>query len=131
MQHIKELAKERKRKRNLKDSDSDRNIIQEPEEPGWDSSEVEEDVTAIGLLQRSAGSVSNESDLEESEDDELEDVLVSEGEELEEVDESAFGRLMASAESSQGMCGFLSACCQCTSGWKHEPPSCGKQGVLR
>ena len=97
MQHIKELAKERKRKRNLNDSDSDRNIIQEPEEPGWDSSEVEEDVTAVGLLQQSAGSVSNESDLEESEDDELEDVLVSEGEELEEVDESAFGRLMASA----------------------------------
>ena len=35
------------------------------------------------MLQRSAGSVSNESNLEESEDDELEDVLVSEGEELE------------------------------------------------
>ena len=43
---IKELAMERKRKRNLKDSNSDRNIIQESEEPGWDSSEVEEDVTA-------------------------------------------------------------------------------------
>ena len=58
------------------------------------SAQVEEDVTAIGLLQQSAGAESDESD--ESED-ELEDVLVSEGEELEEVDESAFGRLMASA----------------------------------
>ena len=78
-QLMRELAKERKKKRNLKDSDS--KTIQE--EHGWESSEVEEDVTAIGLLQQSAGAESDESD--ESED-ELEDVLVSEGEELEEVD---------------------------------------------
>ena len=46
----------------------------------------------------SAGLLSDDSD--ESED---EDVLVSEGEELEEVDESAFGRLIASA-AEQSRC---------------------------
>ena len=80
--HIRELAKERKRKHHLKDSD--RKIIQE--EHGWESSEVEEDATPIRLQQQCAGSVSDES--KDSEDDGLEDVLVSEGEELEEVDES-------------------------------------------
>ena len=66
------------------------------EERGWESSKKEEDVTAIGLLQRSGGlgSVPESSESDESEDDE---VLVSEGEELENFDESAFGRLMASA----------------------------------
>ena len=87
---MRELAKERNKKGKLKNSDS--KIIQE--EHGWESSKVEEDVTAIGLLQQSAGAESDEPD--ESED-ELEDVLVSEGEELEEVDESPFGKLMASA----------------------------------
>ena len=54
----------------------------------------DEDITAIGLLQRSADSVSHESDGSESdlEDDE---VLVS-GEE-DQVDESAFGKLIMSA----------------------------------
>lgn len=47
-------------------------------------------------LQQNAGSVSDE-----SEEPENEDVLVSEGEELEEVGESAFGKLMAALWSSQ------------------------------
>ena len=51
--------------------------------------EVEEDATAIGLL---AGQQSAASDSEDEED-----VLVSDGEEIREVDESAFGRLMAIA----------------------------------
>ena len=67
---MRELAKERKKKRDLKDLD--RGVMQE--EYGWESPGVEEGVTAIGLLQRSAGSV--------SEDDEPKDVLISEGEEL-------------------------------------------------
>lgn len=54
-------------------------------------SKAEEGVTAIELLQRSAGSVSDES--EESDDDELQDVLLS----GERFDELAFERLMASA----------------------------------
>ena len=54
-------------------------------------SRAEEGVTAIKLLQRSAGEVSDES--EESDDDELEGVLVS----GEKFDELAFERLMASA----------------------------------
>ena len=71
-----------------------RNFRKLREERGWESSEEEEDITVIGLQQRtrSAGSVSDESD--ESEDDE---VLVNEGEEQEEVDESAFEKLMTSA----------------------------------
>ena len=70
------------------------------EERGWESSDEEEDITAIGLLQpertRSADSVSasDKSNNSESEDDE---VLVSEEEELEEVDESAFEKLIKSA----------------------------------
>ena len=51
-QHMRELAKERKRKRDLKGSD--RKIIQDSEEHWWESSEVEGGVAAIGLLQRSA-----------------------------------------------------------------------------
>ena len=47
------------------------------EERGWESSGEEEDITAIGLLQRSAGPTPCE-----PEDDE---VLVSEGEEPEEA----------------------------------------------
>ena len=57
-----------------------------------ESSGEEEGITAIRLLQRSANSASDEPS--ESEDD---GVLMGEGEELEEIDESAFGRLMASA----------------------------------
>ena len=67
------------------------------EERGRESSEEEEDIAAIGLLQRtrSADSVSasDESDNSESEDGE---VLVREVE-LEEVDESAFEKLIKSA----------------------------------
>ena len=72
------------------------------EERGLGSSEEGKDITAIGLLQRSADLVSSGSD--ESEDDGM---LVSEGEELEEIDESGFGKLLT---SSQGMYGFLSVC---------------------
>ena len=70
------------------------------EERGWEPSEEEEDITAIGLLQkaqtRSADlvSTSNESDNSESEDDE---VLVSEEEEVEDVDESTFEKLINSS----------------------------------
>ena len=66
------------------------------EERGWESSEGEEDITAIGLLQRararSADSVSAsaKSGNSESEDE----VLVSEEEEVEEVYESAFEKLV-------------------------------------
>ena len=64
-------------------------------EHGCESPEVEKDVTALGLLQGSAGSDQERaSDSEESENGE---VLVSEGEELEEVDESPSRKLMASA----------------------------------
>ena len=87
-----EITKERERKRKVRK-------IQEERGCG-ESSEVEEDVTAVGLLpdQQSAGLFSDDSD--ESED---EDVLVSEVEELEGVDESAFGRLVASA-AEQSRC---------------------------
>ena len=63
------------------------------EERGWESSEEEEDVTAIGLLQleRSADSADEP---DESENDE---VLVSEGEDQEEVEESAFEKLIIGA----------------------------------
>ena len=83
-QFLKAIAVERERQRKVRKMQ---------EERGWESSEEEEDVTAIGLLQpkRSADSA-DESD--ESEDDE---VLVSEGEEQEEVDESAFEKLIMSA----------------------------------
>ena len=47
-----------------------------------ESSDEEEDVTAIGLIQGNANS-----EFDESDDDE---VIVSEGEELEQVNESAF-----------------------------------------
>ena len=62
---------------------------------GWGSSEVEKDVTAPALLQRSAV----DSDSEQISDSESvnDEVLVSEGGELEEVDESAFGKLVAGA----------------------------------
>ena len=79
----KEIARERERKRKIRK-------IQE--ERGWVSSEEEEDVVAIGLLQ---GNHDADLSSDESEDDE---VLVSEGEELEEVDESAFEKLMASVQ---------------------------------
>ena len=88
-QSVREVTKERERQRKIRK-------IQE--ERGWESSSEEEDITAIGLLQRtwSADSVSasDESDNSESEDDEM---LVSEEEELEEVDESAFEKFMKSA----------------------------------
>jgi len=79
------MVKERERQRKIR-------ILQEtksrrtPEhhEHGWASS----DITATGLIQ---GGV-------DSEDDELEDeVLVNEAEELEQVNESAFARLMATS----------------------------------
>ena len=90
-QAIKEVTKERERQRKIRKMQ---------EERGWESSEEEEDVTAIGLLQRtrSADSVSA-SDESDNSDAELEDdeVLVSEEEEMEEVDESAFEELIKSA----------------------------------
>ena len=84
----------RSNRERTKEREGKRKVRKIQEECGWESPEVEEDVTAIGLLpgQQNAGSVSDESD--ESED---EDVLPSEVEESEEVDESAFERLMASA----------------------------------
>ena len=65
------------------------------------ASEVGDDVTALGLLQKSgAGS---ESDME-SEESKNGEVLLSEGEEQEEVGGSAFRKLMASAvEQSRRM----------------------------
>ena len=90
---IREVTKERERKRKIRKMQ---------EERGWESSEEEEDVTAIGLLQRArtrnadSESTSDESTSgnSESEDDE---VLVSEEEEVEEVDESAFEKLINSS----------------------------------
>ena len=66
------------------------------EERGWEPSEEEEDIAAIELLQRSrsADSAPDGSDDSESEDDE---VLVSQEEELAEVDESAFEKLIKRA----------------------------------
>ena len=66
-----------------------------------------EDVIASALLQRSAA----DSDSEQISDPESEndEVLVSEGEELEEVDESAFGKLMAGAVE-QSKCVWLLKC---------------------
>ena len=94
---IKEVTKERERQRKARK-------IQE--ERGWESSEVEEDVTALGLLQRSgAGSASNLESASEDSESEIDEVLVSEGEEQEEVDESAFGKLMAGAVE-QSRCVF-------------------------
>ena len=91
-QSIREVVKERERQRKIRKMQ---------EERGWESSDEEEDVTAIGLLQpertRNADSVSasdkSDNSESESEDDE---VLVSEEEELEEVDESAFEKLIKS-----------------------------------
>ena len=52
-----------------------------------------EDATALGFLRRSGAGSASVLEPEESEND---GVLESEGEEQEEVDESAFGKLMAS-----------------------------------
>ena len=88
---IREVTKERERQRK---------VMKVQKERGWESSEKQVDITAIGLLRRaqtrSADSVStsDESDNSESEDDE---VLLSEVEEVEEVDESAFEKLMNSS----------------------------------
>ena len=68
--------------------------MQGQEDSGWESSEVEEDVTALGLFQR--GEAGSASDLE-SEESENDEVLISEGEEQEEVDESTFEKLTADA----------------------------------
>jgi hypothetical protein len=90
-QFLKRLANQREAQRKIRkilhENDTSYNNAQDH---GWDSEEKEDqDAVAIGLIQESAGSESDE-----SEDD---DVIVSEGEELEQVDESAFGLLMASA----------------------------------
>ena len=84
------MVKEREQKRK-------RQNIEREEERGWEFSEEEEDVTAIGLVQSECPAPD---EFDESEDDE---VVVSEGEEVEEVDESAFVRLMASA-AEQSRC---------------------------
>ena len=65
---------------------------------------MEEDVTAPGLLQKSTDQERVDSSSGESWDDE---VLVSEAEELEEIDESAFAKLMASAVEQPGCVRFL------------------------
>ena len=73
---VKEMVKERERQRKIRKlQESESRSIQER---GWVSSEDEEDVTAIGLIQVGADSESDESD-----DDE---VIVSEGEELEQAE---------------------------------------------
>ena len=71
------------------------------QEHGWESSENEEDVTAIGLMQEREDS--------ESDDSENDEVIVSEGEELEQANESAFGWLMASA-MEESRCVWLHKC---------------------
>ena len=68
--------------------------MQGQEDSGWESSEVEEDVTALGLFQRGGAGSASDLESEESENDE---VLISEGEEQEEVDESTFEKLTADA----------------------------------
>ena len=68
------------------------------------------DATALGLLQKSAESDQERApDSEESENDA---VLVSEGEELEEVNVSAFRKLMASAVEQSWCVWFLRYACQ-------------------
>ena len=83
---IKEVTKERERQRKARKIQGKR---------GWESSEVEEDVTALGLLQRSgAGSAPNLESASEDSESENDEVLVNEGEEQEEVSSSwpeAFG----------------------------------------
>ena len=81
------VSKERERQRKIRKLQESQS--RSMPEPGWVSSEDEEDIsTATGPIQEDA----------DSEDDEFEDeVLVSEAEELEQVDESAFARLMASS----------------------------------
>ena len=92
------MTRPNKRKQAIKKmvQDRERHKIRKVEENGtidtqWESSpEVEEpDVIPIGLIPMSAESESDDSD-----DDE---VIVSEDEELEQPDEPAFERLMASA----------------------------------
>ena len=74
---IREVTKERERQRKIRKMQEERR---------WEPSEEEEDITAIGLLQRTqtqspdSVSAADESDNSESEDE----VLVSEGEEVEE-----------------------------------------------
>ena len=69
---------------------------------GWESSDKEEDVTAIRLLQakktQSADSVSGCDEPDNSESESENKVLVSEEEELKEVNELAFEKLIKSAQ---------------------------------
>jgi hypothetical protein len=89
-QFLKKLANQREAQRKIRKILHENDTSYNAQDPGWESEEKEEqDAVAIGLIQ---GSADSESD--ESEDDE---VIVSEGEELEQADESAFGLLMASA----------------------------------
>ena len=70
------------------------------DEHRWETSEEEEDSTAIRLLQRTQSTDSESaSDESDNSDAELEDdeVLVSKEEELEEVDELAFEKFIKSA----------------------------------
>ena len=84
--NVRDMVKERERQRKIRKLQESQS--RSMPEPGWVSSEDEEDITATGPIQEDA----------DSEDDEFEDeVLVSEAEELEQVDESAFARLMASS----------------------------------
>lgn len=86
-QIIQAMVKERERQRKIRKLQESQTMnIQQHD---WESSEEEEDVTAIGLIQKGSDSESDESD-----DDE---VIVSEGEEFEQANDSAFRKLMASA----------------------------------
>ena len=91
-QSIKEVTQGRERQRKVRKT---------REERGWESPEVEEDVVAPGFLQRSVADSAPDSESEESEND---GVLVGEGEE---VGESAFGKLMASAVEQSRCVWFL------------------------
>ena len=71
------------------------------------ASEVGEDIAALRLLRRSGAGSESDSESESENDG----VLMSEGEEQEEVDESSFGNLMTSAvERSMCVCQWFLRC---------------------
>jgi hypothetical protein len=93
------MVQERERKKRQR-------TLEPQEERGWESSDEEEDVEASGLQDPNANVLSNDSTdfggSENSDSESEEEVLVSEGEETEELDESAFRILMARAEEAAG-----------------------------
>ena len=106
--HYRIMARSSKRKQlsreKAKENVRQRKVRKIQEERGWESSEAE-DVMALGLLQRSADQERADS-VSESEESENEEVLVSKKEELEEVDGSNRGKLMASAVE-RSMCAWF------------------------